>query len=111
MPIYEYRCEDCSKVSSILVRSPRAVAAPVCQHCGGARLKKMISRVSRLKTQSDVVQEYGTPRPGEPYSDPRQIGSWVEKRFESYGMPVPEETRQMIDAAREGELPDVVNDL
>lgn len=111
MPIYEYRCEDCAKLSSILVRSPKKAPEPHCQHCGGARLKKMISRVSRLKTQSDVLQEYGTPGPGEAYADPRQIGSWVEKRFESYGMPVPEETRKMIDAAREGELPGPAGDL
>lgn len=111
MPIYEYRCEDCTKLSSILVRSPKTAAAPVCQHCGSGHLKKVMSKVSRLKTQGDVLQKYGSPRPGEAYSDPRQIGSWVEKRFESYGMPVPEETRKMIDAAREGDLPDVVGDL
>ena len=111
MPIYEYRCQDCSKLSSILVRSPKTAAAPACQHCGSAHLKKVISRVGRLRTQGDVVGEYGTPRPGEAYSDPRQIGSWVERRFESYGMEVPEETRRMIDAAREGELPGPAGDL
>lgn len=111
MPIYEYRCEECAKLSTVLVRSPKTAAAPHCHHCGSARLKKAISKVGRLKTQSDVVQEHGTPRPGEAYSDPRQIGSWVEKRFKSYGMPVPEETRKMIDAAREGELPGAIGDL
>lgn len=111
MPIYEYRCEECAKLSNILVRSPKTAAAPVCQHCGGVRLKKLMSRVGRLKTQSDVAQEYGTPRPGETYSDPRQIGTWVERQFESYGMEVPEETRRMIDAAREGELPGPAADL
>lgn len=111
MPIYEYRCDDCHRVSNVFVRSPKSAKAPACQHCGGARLKRIMSKVGRLKTQDDVLQEYGTPRPGEAYSDPRQIGSWVEKRFESYGMPVPEETRRMIDAAREGELPGPAGDL
>lgn len=111
MPIYEYRCGDCAKLSSILVRSPKTAPAPICQHCSGTRLKKVMSKVGRLKTQGDVVQEYGTPRPGESYSDPRQIGTWVERRFESYGMPVPDETRKMIDAAREGELPGPAGDL
>ncbi|MBM4410456.1 MAG: zinc ribbon domain-containing protein [Chloroflexi bacterium] len=111
MPIYEYRCEECAKLSSILVRSPKSAAAPVCQHCGGTRLKKVMSRVVRLRTHGDVTQEYGIPRPGEPYSDPRQIGTWVERRFESYGMEVPEETRRMIDAARDGELPGPAGDL
>ena len=45
------------------------------------------------------------------YRDPRQIGRWVEKRFEEYGMDMPEGAREMIDAAREGEMPGPVKDL
>jgi hypothetical protein len=51
------------------------------------------------------------PDPGGSIEDPRQIGRWVEKRFQDYGMDVPSETREMIDAARDGELPDPVSDL
>lgn len=108
MPIYEYRCEACAKVSSILVRSPQA-AQPECQHCGSRALKKLISKVARKKSAGDVVAEYGTPRPGEPYRDPRQIGQWMERRFEQYGVELPESSRAMIDAAREGVLPDEVD--
>lgn len=105
MPIYEYRCDECAKVSSIFFRQPKTAAAPVCQHCGSARLNRVISSVGRLKSQSDVREQYGSPRPGERYSDPRQIGRWVESQFEAYGVDLPEESRRMIDAAREGELP------
>ena len=35
----------------------------------------------------------------------------VEQRFDDYGMEVPEETRDMIDAAREGELPEPIKDI
>ncbi len=83
--------------------------APECEHCGSVRTTRRISSVARLKTAKDVVDEYGAPglggRPEDQYRDPRQIGHWVEQRFEEYGMELPEETRQMIDAAREGELP------
>ena len=51
------------------------------------------------------------PRSTEEYRDPRQIGRWVEKKFDDYGMDLPEEARTMIDAARVGELPDPVKDL
>ena len=53
----------------------------------------------------------GMTGPAGSIEDPRQIGRWVEQRFEDYGMDLPEETREMIDAARDGELPDPVNDL
>lgn len=105
MPIYEYRCEACGRVSNVFVRSARAEVSATCEHCGGMDLKRLMSRVSRVKSTQDVVQEYGAPRTGEEYRDPRQIGHWVERRFQDYGMEVPAETREMIDRAREGDLP------
>lgn len=115
MPIYEYRCEDCSRVSSLFVRSLRASFEPRCEHCGSARVERKMSAVARLKTDADVQAEYGTPgidgRPEDGYRDPRQIGRWVERRFQEYGMEVPPETRELIDAAREGELPGPLEDL
>ncbi len=40
-----------------------------------------------------------------------QIGRWAEQRFEEMGVEMPQEAKQMIDAAREGDLPDPVKDL
>lgn len=111
MPIYEYRCEACEQVSSILVRSTRTELKPKCEHCGSKRMKRLMSRLSRVKSAGQVMDELGMPDPGGAIEDPRQIGRWVEKRFEDYGMEVPDETRDMIDAARDGEFPDPVSDL
>ncbi len=115
MPIYEYRCADCRRVSSIFVRSASAKVTPRCEHCDSERVSRMVSRVARLKTEQDVLDDLGVPgaggRPEDAYRDPRQIGRWVEQRFEEYGVDLPDETRQMIDAAREGELPDSVKDI
>ncbi len=115
MPIYEYRCDDCRGVTSVFVRSTRATVDARCEHCESARMTRIMSRVNRVKTEQDVLDELGAPgagaRPEDSYRDPRQIGHWVERRFEEYGMDVPDETRQMIDAAREGELPDPIKDL
>ncbi|OGO37168.1 MAG: hypothetical protein A2147_00280 [Chloroflexi bacterium RBG_16_57_8] len=44
------------------------------------------------------------------YRDPRNIGRWTEKKFQDMGMDVPAEVRESIDAAREGELPDSLNE-
>lgn len=111
MPIYEYRCEACGAVSSVLVRSRTATVEPACEQCRSKRMKRLISRVGRLKSTQDVLDEHGAPEFGGEYRDPRQIGAWVERRFEEYGMDVPDETREMIDAAREGEFPDEIKDL
>lgn len=115
MPIYEYRCDDCRRVTNVFVRSVRAQVHARCEHCDSVRMTRMISRVSRMKTGQDVLDELGAPgvggRPEDAYRDPRQIGRWVEQRFEDYGLDVPVKTRDMIDAAREGDLPGPIADL
>jgi putative FmdB family regulatory protein len=111
MPIYEYRCADCERVTSVFVRSASASVDPTCEHCGSKRLARLMSKVARLKTDTDVLDEYGDGRGAEGVRDPRQIGRWVEKRFEDYGMEVPAETREKIARAREGDLPDAVKDV
>jgi hypothetical protein len=45
------------------------------------------------------------------YKDPRNIGRWVEKKFQDMNMELPSEIQQKIQAAREGELPEPVKDL
>ena len=109
MPIYEYRCGDCRRVTSVFVRSARAAVEAKCEHCGSASMERLVSRVGRLQSDSDVLERYSGPE--DAYKDPRQIGRWVEQRFAEYGMDMPAETRQMIDAARDGELPAPVDDV
>ncbi len=41
MPIFEYRCKQCKKVSAILIRSTSK--KPVCKHCGSEAVDKIIS--------------------------------------------------------------------
>jgi putative FmdB family regulatory protein len=114
MPIYEYTCQDCSRLTSVFVRKIDAPHDAACQHCGSPRLKRAVSRVAYHKTEQQILEEHGIPDPAagpDAYKDPRQIGRWVEQRFEQMGMDLPEEARTMIDAAREGEFPEPVKDL
>jgi putative FmdB family regulatory protein len=111
MPIYEYKCTACGRLTSVFVRSTAAEKPPACAHCG-SRTARALSRFALGKSASQVREQFGrAPRSAEEYSDPRQIGRWVEQKFGEYGMDVPEPAREMIDAAREGELPDAVKDL
>ncbi len=45
------------------------------------------------------------------YRDPRNIGRGTETRFQEMGLEVPSQVKQMIQAAREGEMPPAVKDL
>ena len=52
MPIYDYRCSDCSKTFELLVR---VSADPVCPICGSLRLEKLVSCPAPLGRTADIV--------------------------------------------------------
>lgn len=112
MPIYEYTCRDCSRLTSVFTKSMDAEVKATCTHCGSRKLSRALSRFAYHKSEQRILEEYGAePRSLEDYKDPRQIGRWAERRFKEYGMELPKQAREMIDAAREGELPSPVDEL
>ncbi len=112
MPIYEFRCRDCRKITSVFRRTVIAEVEAVCESCGSANTARVISAASYHRSAADVIA--GLPPPGEErledYKDPRVIGRWVEKKFDDYGMELPQSAREMIDAAREGIMPEPISD-
>ena len=112
MPIYEYTCADCRRLTSVFIKSMDAEVKPVCQHCGGKKLQRALSKFAYHKSEQRILEEYGSePRSLDDYKDPRQIGRWAERKFDEYGMDMPKQARDMIDAARDGELPSPVDEL
>ena len=108
MPIYEYRCVDCGKVSSLFTRSISSPLEPACTHCKSRDVVRRMSSFSVAKSVQSVHEKHplpsGTPSP-DYYSDPRNIGRHLEDRFSRVGMDVPETVRETIEAARQGEMP------
>ncbi|HMO95586.1 MAG TPA: zinc ribbon domain-containing protein [Tepidiformaceae bacterium] len=115
MPIYEFRCSDCGKVTNHFTRKVDTEVRPPCEHCGSAKTARMMSKFGRSYTRADIIEKYGDPSEGrggpDDYRDPRQIGSGGGERVGEDGMDPPEGAREMIGAAREGEFPDPVKDL
>jgi len=44
MPIYEYRCENCGKITEFLVMRSSDAETVICKYCGSKKLKKLISK-------------------------------------------------------------------
>lgn len=105
MPIYEYSCHGCGKVSSFFVKAINTPLEPACAHCQGRDLYRRLSSFSMGKTTKSVHEQHPSSKGKEYYSDPRNIGRHVEDSFRRYGMEMPSTVRETIDAAREGNLP------
>ena len=112
MPIYEYTCSDCGRLTSVFTKSMDAALKPSCSHCGSKKLARALSKFAVRKSEQRILEEHGAePRGLDDYKDPRQIGRWAERKFAEYGMDLPDQAREMIDAAREGEFPAPVNEV
>ena len=55
MPIYEYRCGNCSAVSSKLVYSWSADSSVVCRECGGTDMERLMSAFSFRPSWGDSL--------------------------------------------------------
>jgi putative FmdB family regulatory protein len=114
VPIYEFRCRACARRQSLFFRTIAKADAAVCEQCGSADLQRLISRFAVVRTVAQVHEQSGDPRgPADMdyFSDPRNIGRYTEERAAAMGIDLPGEVRDMIDAARDGALPDPVADL
>jgi len=61
MPIYEYWCESCKKISSFLLLRATEVFIPYCKTCGSRNLRKRISRISVLKGEEKMMEKLLDP--------------------------------------------------
>jgi putative FmdB family regulatory protein len=114
MPIYEFVCRNCHRRISFLIRDISAPFVPKCSYCGNTNLSRVISGFAYHKSLKTVWEESGEParHPSDDYyRDPRNIGRWVEKKFQDMGQELPPQIQEEIQAAREGVLPEPLKDL
>lgn len=114
MPIYEFVCQNCHKRLDFLVRDISAPFASKCSFCGNANLSRAISSFACHKSLKTVWEESGEPtiHPSEDYyKDPRNIGRWVEKKFQNLGQELPSQIQEKIQEAREGVLSEPLKDI
>ena len=114
MPVYEFVCQKCNAKSSILVRSVAQSWSATCPACGSNDLERIISTFAYHRSMKTIHEEAGEPQTfssPDYYKDPRNIGRWAEKRVQELGLEMPSQVQEMIQAAREGEMPQPVKDL
>jgi putative FmdB family regulatory protein len=101
MPIYEYRCAACGRKSSFLTLSVRAAFDPVCPHCGGKDLRKLVSRVAILRSEESRLDRLDDPSSlaGLDESDPASMARWMKKMGREMGDDAGPELEQEIDQA------------
>jgi putative FmdB family regulatory protein len=108
MPIYEYECRSCRRITSALILKKEEEAAVRCTHCGGGRLTRVLSRFALHKTESQRLKEFDAraPQPDTFYKDRRNIGLWAKKRARELGADLGSGFDEVVEKARTADSPE-----
>jgi putative FmdB family regulatory protein len=112
MPIYEYRCNSCSRRLSLFQRQMNSPADAVCPHCGGTDLIRLISRFAVVRNEDQMLDslEDEAMFAGVDETDPKSMAAWARKMQSKMGEEVEPEFEEMIDRMEAGEMPDELDD-
>jgi putative FmdB family regulatory protein len=103
MPIYEYRCRTCRKKSTFITLSVKAALSPICKHCGGEDLEKLVSRVAMFRSEESRLDNLADPSnlAGLDENDPKSVARWMKKMGQEMGEDGGEDFEEEIDQAVE----------
>ena len=97
MPIYEYRCRTCGKKATVLTLRVSDEAAPVCEHCGGRDLTRLMSRFAMLRSDDDRLDALGDDATGLDENDPKSVARWMRSMGKELGEDGGDDFEQMVD--------------
>jgi len=105
MPIYEYRCEECRRKTNVLTLRVSEVVDPSCDHCGGTKLRRLMSRFAIPRSEDTRLESLADPSAmgGVDESDPKSMARWMRRMGKELGDDVAgEDFDQMIDEVEAG---------
>jgi putative FmdB family regulatory protein len=108
MPIYEYRCVDCGRYQSVLVRTYSDPTDLTCPRCQGSHLRKLVSRFSVMRSEESRLEQLADPSTfGDvDENDPKSVARWARRMGSEVGEDLGDEFSEMVDRLEAGEMPD-----
>ena len=106
MPIYEYRCEDCGKISEFLLIKSGEALEPRCKRCQSRKMSRVLSRVRVVRSEESRMESLSDPSKwgGLDENDPKSMAKWMKKLGKEFGDEMGEDVDGMVDEALEEEL-------
>ena len=106
MPIYEYRCLACKRRTSVFVRSIAAPTQAKCEHCGSARLSRVMSKFA--VHGGKISLDDPSSMDGLDESDPKSVARWARRMGDEVGEDLGPEFDDMVSRIERGEDPESV---
>jgi putative FmdB family regulatory protein len=105
MPIYEYRCNDCGKISEFLLIKVHEAFIPQCKRCKSKKMTRVLSRVRVVRSEESRMESLADPSKwgGLDENDPKSMAKWMKRMGKEMGEDMGEDVDQMVDEAIEEE--------
>lgn len=112
MPIYEYRCADCGRRTSLFIRNMSDESNPVCKACGSENMNRLISRVSVVRSEESRLESLADPSnlAGLDEDDPRSLGRFMRQMSQEMGEDLGPEFDEVVDRLESGQSPEEIED-
>ncbi len=100
MPLYEYRCLDCTRRSTVLVLSLTNQAPATCSHCRSARVERMLSRFASPKSEEARLEALADPNnlAGLDENDPQRMARFMKKMGDEMGEDLGDNLSEAMEA-------------
>ena len=104
MPIYEYRCEGCGKISEFLVIRTDETFIPQCKRCKSKKMSRILSRVRVVRSEESRLENLADPSKWGDLDekDPKSMARMMKRMGKELGEDVGN-VDEMIDEAMEEE--------
>jgi putative FmdB family regulatory protein len=105
MPIYEFRCEDCGKISEFLLIKTDETFIPRCKRCKSKKMSRVLSRVRVVRSEESRMESLADPTKWGDLDekDPKTMAKWMKRMGKEMGDDMGEDVDQMVEEAMEEE--------
>lgn len=107
MPLYEYRCNACKRLVSVLSRTFSPPASVACDRCGSTDVRRLLSRVTVLHSEESRLDALADSAAAADLdeSDPRKVAGWVRKMGREFREDLGPEFDDVVDRMEAGDMP------
>jgi putative FmdB family regulatory protein len=99
MPIYEYRCEDCGKISEYLLIKTDENFVPQCKRCKSKKMSRVLSKVRVIRSEESRMESLADPSKWGDLDekDPKSMAKMIKRMGKELG----EDTGDMDESFEE----------
>jgi putative FmdB family regulatory protein len=111
MPIFEYRCEACGKISEFLLIKTDEVFIPQCKRCKSKKMSRVLSKVRVIRSEESRMESLADPSKWGDLDekDPRSMAKMMRRLGKEFGEELGEDADRMVDEALDEEMASKTN--